>query len=103
MNVLYTLTSYPPAIGGAQQHFHEIARRLITTDTVRVVSQWRKNRQDWLLGSTLFAPRSDRRSIDGVPVDGIDFSLSDRLLMAPAVQLFYGAPSGCDNFPSNRT
>ncbi len=92
MNVLYTLTSYPPATGGAQQHFHEIARRLNGPDNVQVVGQWRENRQDWLLGSTVFAPVPDNRPVDGIAVRGLDFTFADRALMAPAVPLFYGAP-----------
>ncbi len=92
MKVLYTLTSYPPATGGAQQHFHEIARRLQKTEEVRVVSQWRANRQDWLLGSTLRAPEPDTNPIDGVAVSGLKFNRVDRFKMIPALPLYYFAP-----------
>jgi glycosyltransferase involved in cell wall biosynthesis len=92
MKILYTMTSYPPATGGAQQHFHEIARRLQKTEQVQVVAQWRKNRQDWLLGSTLRAPEPQNDTIDGVPVQGLRFDGLDRLRMAPGVPFYYFAP-----------
>lgn len=92
MKILYTMTSYPPSTGGAQQHLHEIARRLQKTEQVQVVAQWRKNRQDWLLGSTLRAPPADNQPVDGVSVRGLEFSGLDRLRMAPALPLYYFAP-----------
>jgi glycosyltransferase involved in cell wall biosynthesis len=92
VNILYTLTSYPPSIGGAQQHFHEIARRLARTDTVSVVRQWDRNREDWLLGSTLLAPRLDAMSFEGVSLRSINLSLADRACLAPALPLFYAMP-----------
>lgn len=92
MNILYTLTSYPPAVGGAQQHFHEIARRLCVSDTVLVLRQWDGNRQDWLLGSTILAPRVEPASIEHVRTQAIGFGLLDRARMLPALPLFYAAP-----------
>lgn len=92
MNILYTITSYPPATGGAQQHFHEIALRLRATEELQVIRQWDRNRQDWLLGSTLLAPRVQAAVVDGIDTCGLDFSLLDRALMAPGLPLFYGAP-----------
>ena len=92
MNILYTITSYPPATGGAQQHFHEIALRLRATEELQVIRQWDRNRQDWLLGSTLLAPRVQAAVVDGIDTRGLDFSLLDRALMAPGLPLFYGAP-----------
>ena len=49
MRICYTLTSYPPAIGGAQLCFHALARALSPAHEVQVVAQWRDNRTDWLL------------------------------------------------------
>lgn len=92
MNILYTLTSYPPATGGAQQHFHEIARRLSVSDSVRVIRQWDTNRQDWLLGTTWFAPRLKAAAVDGVPTEGLALRTIDKVLMTPGLPLFYGAP-----------
>ena len=92
MNVLSTITSYPPALGGAQQHFHEVALRLQRTEELRVIRQWDRNRQDWLLGSTVFAPRVQPVAVEGIITRGLNFSLLDRMLMTPVLPWFYGAP-----------
>jgi len=90
MRICYTLTSYPPALGGAQLHFHALARTLSPAHDVRVVAHWRGNRTDWLLGTTLLAPWRPRPySMDGIPVSLIRLSLADRLLLAPLVGMYY--------------
>ena len=68
-NILCTITSYPPAIGGAQSHTHELMRRLAQRHRVTVASFWDRNRTDWLLGTTLTAPLQPRSyTLDGVSV-----------------------------------
>lgn len=90
MRICYTLTSYPPAIGGAQLHFHALARALAPAHEVRVISHWRDNRADWLLGTTVLAPWNPRPyAMDGIPVSPLRLSLTDRLLLAPLVALYY--------------
>lgn len=77
--LLYTTTSYPPAIGGAQLHTHEIVKRLVARTTVQVVTLWTENRTDWLLGTTLRAPPFPRTyTVDGVPVAQITLTSADR-------------------------
>ena len=69
MKLLMTLTAYPPAVGGAQQHMHQLARELIRRHTLSVAAQWDANRTDWLMGTTLRGPLERRRyEIDGVQV-----------------------------------
>jgi hypothetical protein len=41
MNLLYTLTAYPPSTGGAQLHQHMLAQQMQHRHGVQVVSQWR--------------------------------------------------------------
>jgi glycosyltransferase involved in cell wall biosynthesis len=90
MRICYTLTSYPPAIGGAQHHFHALARALSPAHDVQVAAQWRDNRTDWLLGSTLLAPWNPRPyEMDGIPVSPLRLSLGDRLLLAPLAAAYY--------------
>jgi glycosyltransferase involved in cell wall biosynthesis len=90
MRICYTLTSYPPAIGGAQLHFHALARALSHAHKVQVAAQWRDNRTDWLLGTTVFAPWNPRAyQVDGVPVLPLGLSLGDRLLLAPLAAAYY--------------
>ncbi|WLT39507.1 hypothetical protein NON20_08505 [Synechocystis sp. B12] len=57
MKLLYTLTTYPPTIGGAQLHQHLLAQQLQSRHSLQVLTQWRTNRTDWLLGTTLKAPK----------------------------------------------
>ena len=47
MRLLYTLTSYPPAIGGAQYHQHMLAIELSRNPDIQVICQWDPNRTGW--------------------------------------------------------
>ena len=90
MNLLYTLTSYPPAVGGAQIHQHLLAQQMQQTHPVQVVSQWERNRADWLLGTTLNAPQtSNEYSVDGISVKRIGISPIEKLRMSPFVPIYY--------------
>lgn len=90
LNILYTSTSYPPAIGGAQLHTHQIARELAQHDSVRAIAQWTEHRTDWLLGTTLNAPRQTQQYVlDGVPVETITLSSAERARLAPYVLGYY--------------
>ena len=59
MKLPYTLTTYPPAIGGAQLHQHLIAQHLKNQHNIQVISHWNQNRTDWLLGTTLNTPQAN--------------------------------------------
>ena len=90
MNILYTITSYPPSIGGAQLYIHEIAKRAEQEHAVNVVSFFDKNRNDWLLGTTLRAP--DKKSCytyEGVKVTRISFNKAEKIRMLPYVYTYY--------------
>lgn len=90
MKLLYTLTSYPPAIGGAQIHQHLLAQQIQKKCAVEVVSQWDCNRTDWLLGTTLKMPGKDKHySIEGIPVHRIGISPLEKLKIAPFIPLYY--------------
>lgn len=96
MNLLYTLTAYPPSIGGAQLYTHMLARQMQKRHDVQVVTQWDTNRTDWLLGTTLLAPRNRREYIlDGVPVHRIGLSLREKLQVSPYVLLYYPLMAIC--------
>jgi glycosyltransferase involved in cell wall biosynthesis len=90
LNLLITTTSYPPAIGGAQLHTHQIARRLTEQHSLHVLTLWDENRTDWLLGTTINAPDEPKSyQIEGVPVDLITLSQSDRHRLWPYVLGYY--------------
>ena len=90
MNFLYTLTSYSPAIGGAQIHQHLLAQQMQKNHTVKVISHWDRNRTDWLLGTTLKAPRkSEDYSADGISVHCMGISRLEKLRMAPFLPIYY--------------
>jgi glycosyltransferase involved in cell wall biosynthesis len=89
MRLLYTITAYPPSIGGAQLHLHELVTHL-DSHQVDVISQWDQNRSDWLLGTTLRAPTGGRSyEIDGVPVHRLGLGARARLRAVPAVLGYY--------------
>jgi len=91
-NILCTITSYPPAIGGAQSHTHELMRRLALRHSVRVAAFWDQNRTDWLLGTTLNAPVAARAyTVDGIPVQQLTWSQRERRRLLPWVFAYYAA------------
>lgn len=92
MNLLYTLTAYPPFWGGAQLLMHGLARQLRRDHDVQVVTQWDTPRSDWLLGTTLNAPVDTRLYVvDGVPVRRIGLPLEARAALRPWVVGYWAA------------
>ncbi|MGK7874696.1 MAG: glycosyltransferase family 4 protein [Xenococcaceae cyanobacterium] len=90
MRLLYTLTTYPPAIGGAQLHQHLLAQQLQKQHEIQVVSHWSQNRTDWLLGTTVRAPLVSRDyTIDGIKVHQMGLSPQEKLTLAPYVPIYY--------------
>lgn len=90
MNLLYTLTTYPPSTGGAQLHTHLLAQHLRERHNIQVVSQWDSDRTDWLLGTTLRAPEQNHNYIvDGINVHRIGLSLQEKRHIALYVPIYY--------------
>ena len=90
MKLLYTLTAYPPAIGGAQLHQHLLAQQLHQKHPIQVITHWNQNRTDWLLGTTLKAPqKSQDYTIDHIPVHQIGISLQDKIKLLPYLPIYY--------------
>ncbi len=88
--ILYTTTSYLPAVGGAQLHTHQVARRIAARRPVQVVTLWNENRTDWLLGTTLRGPvEPESYRVDGVPVELIALSQAERWPLLPYVLGYY--------------
>ena len=89
-NILCTITSYPPAIGGAQSHTHELMRRLAQHHSICVATFWDQNRTDWLLGTTVAAPTVARSyTVDGIPVQQVTWSRNERWRLLPWVLAYY--------------
>ena len=90
MKLLYTLTSYLPAIGGAQLHHHYIATSLASRHQIQVVTQWDTHRTDWLLGTTLRAPGPEKDySFEGIPVHRIGLTWQEKVGVLASVMLYY--------------
>ncbi|MCU0522544.1 MAG: glycosyltransferase family 4 protein [Anaerolineae bacterium] len=90
MNLLYTLTAYPPSTGGAQLHQHMLARSLSERHRVQVVTQWNENRTDWLLGTTLRAPAAaNDYVIDGISVHRFGLSSMEKAHLIPPVLTYH--------------
>jgi glycosyltransferase involved in cell wall biosynthesis len=90
MKLLITSTAYPPSIGGAQLHMHQLARGLNTHHTVQVLTHWDSNRTDWLLGTTITAPlRAKDYTVDGVSVHRLGLPPMLRLKILPWVVSYY--------------
>ncbi|MFL7808051.1 MAG: glycosyltransferase family 1 protein, partial [Anaerolineae bacterium] len=90
MNLLYTITGYPPSVGGAQACFHQLAQQFAVTHRVNVATHWDETRTDWLLGTTLCAPRTEKQyEIDAIPVHTIALDARERAALVPAVLGYY--------------
>src|ERR1041384_8009184 len=69
---------------------HQLARQFRERHHVQVITQWDAQRTDWLLGSTLNAPRPARAyEIDGVSVQRITLSQEARRSLTPWVLAYY--------------
>ncbi|WP_008313463.1 glycosyltransferase family 4 protein [Leptolyngbya sp. PCC 6406] len=89
MKLLYTLTSYVPAIGGAQVHTHLLAQHLAIRNTVQTVCHWDHNRTDWLWGTTIGQPSSYNYQVNSIPVHRLGFTWAEKLRILPWLPLYY--------------
>ena len=93
MNLLFTATTYPPAVGGAQLLMHQLARQLGERHSVVVLTHWATRRTDWLLGTTLRAPRDETAYVvDGVQVRTVNVPPRGRWRLAPWVGAYWALP-----------
>lgn len=90
MNLLFTLTAYLPAVGGAQLLMHQLAQALNARHPVQVVTHWDTQRTDWLRGTTLDAPLDAKDYVvDGVPVHRLALAPAARRGLRPWVWAYY--------------
>jgi glycosyltransferase involved in cell wall biosynthesis len=89
MNLIYTITSYSPAVGGAQIYVRQLVRKLKKKHTVEIACHWSQNRTDWLLGTTLKQPASRQYVIDDIPVNQLGLSRKQKLSLLPWIALYY--------------
>ena len=88
--ILYTTTSYLPAIGGAQLHTHRLAKQISGSYPVQVITQWAEHRTDWLLGTTLRAPLQPKSYVfEDIPVELITLTSGERWRLLPYVLTYY--------------
>lgn len=88
--ILYTTTSYLPAIGGAQLHTHRLAQQMARSRPVQVVTHWAEQRTDWLLGTTLNAPPEPKSyTFEQIPVELITLTPAERWRLLPSVLGYY--------------
>jgi glycosyltransferase involved in cell wall biosynthesis len=90
VKLLYTITSYPPAVGGAQIHTHLLAQQIQKTHEVAVSCHWSQNRTDWLLGTTLKQPTAHHQYVfEGISITQLGFSLRQKLSLLPYIACYY--------------
>jgi glycosyltransferase involved in cell wall biosynthesis len=90
VNLLLTITAYPPSVGGAQIHTHRLLQALLPQHRVQVISHWNSNRTDWLTGTTLNAPEvANNYIVDGIPVHQIGITSSEKVKIFPWTLLYY--------------
>ncbi|MDH5606078.1 MAG: glycosyltransferase family 4 protein [Anaerolineae bacterium] len=94
MNILMTITGYPPAVGGAQIHTHMLAKHLSNRHRVEVISQWDHERNDWLRGTTTHAPQAKAYVHEGIPVKLISPTRAERRRLSKDVISYYFRQQG---------
>ncbi|MBT5876655.1 MAG: glycosyltransferase family 4 protein [Candidatus Latescibacteria bacterium] len=90
MNILYTITRYWPAIGGAETHVRQIATELSNEHGVHVIAHSMDQRVDPVYVSTVGTPAEDQTYMDGsatVHIPGI--TAIERLRLRPASRLYH--------------
>lgn len=94
MRILHTATAYYPSVGGAQLHWFTIGRMLRERGhEVSAISQWKDQRNRYLLDSTLFAPwGDDAYEVGGIPVRRVQPTAWARCWMAPLIPLCFPLP-----------
>jgi glycosyltransferase involved in cell wall biosynthesis len=90
MNLLLTITAYPPSVGGAQIHTHRLAVSLAQKHSVQVISHWDSYRNDWLMGTTLRAPEDDYLyNLDGISVKRLGLTSQEKGSLKKYVYPYY--------------
>src|SRR5688572_13797993 len=90
MDILYTCTLYPPAIGGAQIHLHSLATQMQALGhRVRVFTRASRNRTDWLRLSTIAPEPRCEYVYEGIPVTQLGYTPSCRLRILPWMLSYY--------------
>lgn len=94
MKILQTSTAYFPSVGGAQLHWFKIAKMLLARGhELEAVSQWKDQRNRYLLDSTLRAPMGDDHyEVEGIKVHRYQPSVAARAWMAPLLPLCFPLP-----------
>lgn len=89
MRLLHTLTTYPPSVGGAQLHQYLLGLALPQHD-IQVLTYWKQNRTDWLLGTTINAPsKSYDYHLGHIAVHQLGIRWIDKLRMLLHLPLYY--------------
>jgi len=82
-----TTTAYPPSVGGVQGYLWELCAGLQNFEA-EVITLWRAHRTDWLLGTTLRLPQTDR-TVQSDGVQTLGWSRASRARMLPWVMAYY--------------
>lgn len=94
LSTTFTLTAYPPSIGGAQIHTHHLVKALINrAHRASVSTFWDRSRTDWLVGTTIRAPTGPGWTHEGQQVSRPAISLLRRLAHLPFLPFHYPFPT----------
>jgi glycosyltransferase involved in cell wall biosynthesis len=90
LRILYSITRYWPAIGGAEVHTRELIRALAGQVQPSIAAHWAENRTDWLRGTTLTAAAHAQTYDDeGRPVHLFAPTRGELLASLPFVFAYY--------------
>lgn len=89
LRILFSLTRYWPAVGGAEIHTRELIHALGPRVEPTIVAHWGANRTDWLLGTTLLAPKERTYDDQGRVVHVVAPTWGERLRSLPLVAGYY--------------
>jgi phosphatidyl-myo-inositol dimannoside synthase len=88
MNILYTITRYWPAIGGAETHVRQVASALASRHTVQIAAHTNRQQVDPIRISTIDALQSDVYSDGATHIQLLGVTSTERMWIRPAVRLY---------------
>jgi len=89
MNILYTITRYLPAIGGAEIHVHELASRFSVNHTAKVITHINQQNKKPVGGTLTFTQRAQQYYDGNVPVSLISPNPLERIYLLPVLRLYH--------------
>jgi len=89
MKITYGISVYWPSVNGASIYAHKLARGVAEDNEVKIITQSKEDRHDWLYTPTLDSKGSFEYSDGNAKVYLIGTNRFEKLLLWPAVNFYH--------------